>query len=287
VTSAFPDPLLHPIVFSTPRRLSQVTAWQEHIPFAMYLVDVLRPRTIVELGTHHGDSYCAFCQAVDELGLPTKAYAVDTWRGDPHSGVYSEEVLHDLRAHHDPLYGGFSELIRGTFEEARPLFHDGALDLVHIDGCHRYEAARSDFDSWLPTLSERGVVVLHDTTVRAADFGVWRLLEELRDRFPTFEFVHGNGLAIVLTGGDRAPGLVELTELEGAQLAGFRSLFATLGNRVRCIGEFRRSEAELGKVTRLEDRIKELEDEVRALSGSRLVQLGRALRPRPDRHAAR
>ena len=115
--------------------------------------------------------------------------------------------------------------------------------------------------------------------MRAADFGVWRLLEELRERFPTFELPHGNGLAIVLTGPDPEPGLVALTELDGEQLAGLRSLFATLGNRVRCIGELQRSQRELGKVTRLEDRIRVLEDEVRALSSSRLVRLGRALRP--------
>jgi hypothetical protein len=281
VSTAFPDPLLHPIVFSTPRRLSQITGWQEHIPFAMYLVDVLRPRTIVELGTHYGDSYCAFCQAVAELELPTRAWAVDTWRGDQHSDPYTEEVLRDLRAHHDPLYGGFSELVRGTFDEARPLFHDGTLDLVHIDGCHRYETARDDFDAWLPTLSERGVVLLHDTIVRAQDFGVWRLLDELRGKYPCFEFVHGNGLGVVLTGGEPAPALVELTRLEGEQLDGFRALFAALGNRARCIGELQRSHAELARVNELEQRVAELEREVEVLSGSRLVQLGRALRRRP------
>jgi hypothetical protein len=281
VSTAFPDPLLHPIVFSTPRRLSQITGWQEHIPFAMYLVDVLRPRTIVELGTHYGDSYCAFCQAVAELELPTRAWAVDTWRGDQHSDPYTYEVLRDLRAHHDPLYGGFSELVRGTFDEARPLFHDGTLDLVHIDGCHRYENARADFDAWLPTLSERGVVLLHDTIVRAQDFGVWRLLDELRGKYPCFEFVHGNGLGVVLTGGEPAPALVELTRLEGERLDGFRALFAALGNRARCIGELQRSHAELARLKELERRVAELEREVEVLSGSRLVQLGRALRRRP------
>ena len=30
------------------------SAWLTHAPFAFWLVDVLRPRSIVELGTHHG-----------------------------------------------------------------------------------------------------------------------------------------------------------------------------------------------------------------------------------------
>ena len=59
----------HPVCFNYPQRLSSVSAWQEHIPFAMFLVSVLRPGIIVELGTQYGDSYCAFCQAVKELDL--------------------------------------------------------------------------------------------------------------------------------------------------------------------------------------------------------------------------
>lgn len=97
------NPFAHPICFADPNRLTPHSAWREHIPFAMFLVDILRPKVIVELGTHYGDSYCAFCQAVKELGLDTRCYAIDTWRGDPHTGFYGSEVLADLRAHHDPL----------------------------------------------------------------------------------------------------------------------------------------------------------------------------------------
>src|SRR6185437_5798850 len=66
------------------------SAWIEHVPFAFWLVHVLRPRTIVELGTHTGVSYSAMCQSVRSLGLATSCFAVDTWRGDEHAGFYSE-----------------------------------------------------------------------------------------------------------------------------------------------------------------------------------------------------
>ena len=82
-------------MFWTPERAAP-SAWIEHVPFAFWLVDVLRPRTIVELGTSTGVSYSAFCQAVKFLQLPTSCIAVDTWKGDEHVGLYSEDVYREF-----------------------------------------------------------------------------------------------------------------------------------------------------------------------------------------------
>lgn len=195
------DMLDYGIAFLTPRRLTDVESWHLHIPFAFVLMDMLRPQILVELGTHNGDSYCAFCQAVDDLALDTACYAVDSWQGDEHSGFYGKEVFETLRAYHDPLYGRFSTLMKCRFDDALDYFHNGAIDLLHLDGHHTYASVRHDFASWLPRMSQRGIVLFHDTAVRERDFGVWRLWAELSGQYPSFEFKFGHGLGVLAVGG--------------------------------------------------------------------------------------
>ena len=154
----------------------RASAWLDHAPFAFWLTETLRPATFVELGTHTGFSYLCFCQAIARLGLPASGYAIDTWEGDEQTGLYGTEVLQELAAYHDARYSAFSRLVRSTFDDALPHFDDGSLiDLLHLDGLHTYEAVRHDFDAWRPKLSDRSVVLLHDTNVREDDFGVHRL----------------------------------------------------------------------------------------------------------------
>ena len=226
------------LALETPRLVSPMSAWVEHIPFGMALVDLLRPGAIVELGTHMGDSYCAFCQAVAALGLEgTRCTAVDTWRGDDQAGHYGEEVLTGLRAHHDPLYGRFSQLVQATFDEAAGEFAAGSIDLLHIDGLHTYEAVRHDLETWLPKMSRRGVVLLHDTQVKDEGFGVRKLWEERRGDFPAFEFPHGYGLGVLAAGPEVAVGMAEFLEWTRAEAALVREIFAGLGGLLQLARE--------------------------------------------------
>jgi len=208
------------------------SAWVEHAPFAFWLVDALRPAMIVELGTHNGYSYLTFCQAVERLNVPCQCFAVDTWLGDEHAGFYGEEVFSNLQQIHDQRYGTFSQLLRSRFDEALPYFSDGSIDLLHIDGRHSYDDVKQDFESWVPKLSARAIVLLHDTNVRERGFGVWRLWEEVRAKHPSFEFFHGHGLGVLGIGVGGAVALRDLFKTAGAVEAETRSAYANLGASV-------------------------------------------------------
>lgn len=173
--------------------------WSGHIPFACDLIATLRPATFVELGTQMGESYFAFCQAISENKLNCNAYAVDTWRGDRHTRPYDDVVYAEVEAHNQEHYRHFSTLLRRTFDEATEDFGDESIELLHIDGAHTYEAVSHDFKTWWPKVKPGGVVILHDSFERQWEFGVWRLLEEVRDAgLPVAEFFHSHGLGVVV-----------------------------------------------------------------------------------------
>ena len=218
-------------VFWPPSRVGAMSAWWGHVPFAHWLITALRPRVVVELGTHNGVSFCAFCEAVHRGNVAGRCYAVDTWKGDKHAGYYDEGVFQDLSAFVRSRYGAFSELVRSTFDEALAHFADGSIDLLHIDGLHTYEAVKSDFESWRVKLSERAIVLLHDTNVRRDDFGVWKLWAELRDHYPTFEFLHAYGLGIAAVGRNPPAPIAELCGLRADATILVRDRFAQLGER--------------------------------------------------------
>jgi glycosyltransferase involved in cell wall biosynthesis len=183
-----------------PLRLAQPDSWAGHIPFAFWIIGAHKPRLLVELGVHTGNSYCAFNQAIAHLGLDTKSLGIDHWLGDPQAGFYGEDILAELRTHHDPLYGRFSSLLRMSFEDGRTHAADESVDLLHIDGLHTYDAVREDFETWRDKMSDRGIVLFHDTTVHTGDFGVWKFWEEVSARYPSFEFKHSNGLGVAYVG---------------------------------------------------------------------------------------
>jgi hypothetical protein len=265
-------------------RIGSPSSWWQHVPFGHWIVCTARPRVLVELGTHAGVSYSAFCQAVSRSGLDTRCYAVDTWRGDPHAEYYSEEVFEEFSCFHEERYAAFSTLLRTTFDEAINHFADGTVDLLHIDGCHTYEAVRHDFESWRPKLSKRAIVLFHDTNEHKSDFGVWRFWAELCECFPHFEFLHGHGLGVLAFGADVEPTILTLCGLlESSAVAAVRGRFAALGERSLSQTKEKMLARDLAQA---QQTLREAERRV-AASEARVLEGERATKLRAERSEAR
>lgn len=192
------DAFALPVVL--PRRLEYPASWAGHWPFAYWLMQALRPQHTVELGTHSGNSFFAFCQSAQEHQLAVTITAVDTWQGDGHAGHYDDEVYAQVQAHANTHYPHLAELKRMSFDEARQSLTQADIDLLHIDGLHTYEAVRHDFETWRSACRPNAVVLFHDTQVRRDDFGVWRFWQQLQTQYPHFEFKHSHGLGVICLG---------------------------------------------------------------------------------------
>lgn len=234
---------IDPDILIEPQRVVQPASWAGHVPFGAWLVAKHRPRILVELGTHTGFSYGAFCQTVQTKGLDTRCYAVDTWAGDEHAGYYDDSVFNELSEYHNSRYAAFSRLLRMTFDDALEYFEDATVDLLHIDGLHTYEAVKHDFDSWCPKLSSRAIVLFHDTNVRERGFGVWQLWDELSAHYPSLRFDHSNGLGVLLVGSEIGDDVLDMQRHYQVAPELVRGLFTQLGQRIEHESELQQAQA--------------------------------------------
>jgi hypothetical protein len=212
-----------------PEFLSDIDSWHGHIPFAFELIKNLKPKRFVELGTHKGDSYLTFCQAVKHYQTKTECFSVDTWQGDEHAGedpeLYGKNIYETLSAYHDERYRAFSSLLKMKFDEALPRFTNGSIDLLHIDGLHTYDAVKNDFETWLPKMSDRGVILFHDTVVKYGSFAVWQLWDELLEQYPGFGFSHSYGLGVLAVGKEIPEWINAICSLGDAQFDAWKNKY--------------------------------------------------------------
>jgi len=177
------------------------STWWGHVWFAYDLVSNMKPKCIVELGTHYGVSFLSICQAIKDGEVACELHAVDTWEGDSQARVGYEEkdvVYNGLKKEIDLNFGDLKiNLHRKKFDEALLEFKDSSIDVLHIDGFHSYEAVKHDFESWLPKVKDGGVILFHDIHEYKEGFGVHILWKELKQKYNTIEFDHYHGLGVL------------------------------------------------------------------------------------------
>ena len=174
-----------------------VTPWIGHVIFADMLIRAYRPQFLVELGSHTGVSFFAFCEAVKQSWSKTTCYAVDTWKGDEQAGFYGEDVYIKFSEHVEKCYSNFATMLRMKFDDAVQYFKDESIDILHIDGLHTYDAVKHDFYTWLPKVKPGGIILFHDVAEQGNNFGVYKLWHEIAEKSQEIcVFTHSHGLAI-------------------------------------------------------------------------------------------
>ncbi|SMY09322.1 class I SAM-dependent methyltransferase [Flavimaricola marinus] len=196
-----------------------------HLPFLFWLIDMQRPQAAVSLGVGDGAGYFGLCQAMDRLGPEARCHGLD-----PRSAAEGGPSR-DVRDYNEAQYADFSRLDAGDPRELVHRFEDGSVDLMIIDMALDAGLIHSLTHDWTRKLSDRAVILFHDTRNRFAAGPEQSLLQSLTQAYPTVQFPTGVGLAAVLYGADRLDKLERLSEL-GLGATGYAEVhhvFARLG----------------------------------------------------------
>jgi predicted O-methyltransferase YrrM len=121
-----------------------------------------KPVTVLEIGTASGGTLYAWCRVA---ASDATIVSVDL-PGGPFGGGYSEEDAERIQEHARP--GQTLHLLRldshdiATRDEVIARLSDRPLDFLMIDGDHRYEGVRQDFEMYAPLVGSNGVIAFHD-----------------------------------------------------------------------------------------------------------------------------
>jgi hypothetical protein len=210
-----------------------VSAWMEHASFTSWLVGALEPAIVVELGTHNGFSFFTMAETARRLSLPTHFYAIDSWEGDDHAGFYDDDVYESVLKIATDDYPDTTTLVRAYFSDAVDRFENGSVDLLHIDGRHGYEDVKEDFELYRPKLSDRAVVIFHDTHEFKEGFGVHQFWDEVATTAPSFTFHHAHGLGVLAVGARAPQAILDFLAAANGDPDLMRETYERLGIRVR------------------------------------------------------
>ena len=168
-------------------RISQT----QHIPEFEILLQTykdLKPKRILEIGSymgwslHHWLKYAEEGATVISIDLPIAEFC---GAQDPRCKQQEEAIANEWKSwtkeKNAKLYliRSASQLQK-TVDAVKELLNGDELDFVFIDGDHRYEAVRADFELYFPMVRGAGVVALHDIGY-AEEGGVHRLWDNIKD----------------------------------------------------------------------------------------------------------
>jgi hypothetical protein len=125
-------------------------------------------------------------------------------------------------------------------------------------------------------LSERAIVLFHDTNVRERGFGVFKLWAELAADFPAFEFFHGHGVGVLGHGAELPNEMAAFFAATNDPRVAteVRQAYGSLGAALQADSEARQAQARLtARAAELKAELEEREKEVKNVAAKCLPSI--------------
>ena len=178
------------------------------LPLVYDLVAATAPKLVVTAGFGDGQAHFAFCQAVRERRLACRCIAVPANVEEAADDMAWQRGVADARE----WFGDISDMIRGSAADVAATVDDNSVDILFIDDCDSYDAARAHFAAWRAKLKPQGIVLLSGIDLER-ESPVQELWREISADLPAFELHAGSGIGVLMmTAPDhaRAPLLQQL-----------------------------------------------------------------------------
>lgn len=164
---------------------------RKEITKLLKILQKLKPRNILEIGTAKGGTLFLFSQIADPCA---KIISIDL-PGGKFGGGYSKWKI--------PLYKSFASnkqkiyLIRDdshkkqSLEKIKRILNGEKLDFLFIDGDHTYEGVRKDFEMYGSLVKKDGIVAFHDIVPGSKEYvgGVPKFWKEIKKKYKHKEIV--------------------------------------------------------------------------------------------------
>jgi len=165
---------------------------KEEICELLKILDNVKPKTVLEIGTAKGGTLFLFARVADSTA---KIISIDL-PGGSFGGGYPKWKI--------PLYLSFANedqeihLIRAnshddrTLKEVKRILDDDKVDFLFIDGDHTYEGVKKDFKMYSSLVRKGGIIAFHDIVPHdkahdpAGEVGVPLFWSELKSKYAMY-----------------------------------------------------------------------------------------------------
>ena len=159
----------------TPEYPLDINGWNGNSNIFKYLIELKKPKIIVEVGTWKGQSALNMANAVKKLNLESKIYCIDTWLGAEEFWTWLKNTPERnllFKNGYPQIYYQFLSNVFHTKNQdiiipipttshigSKILKHYNIKpDLIYIDGSHDYDDVLVDLNDYHKLLNDNGVI---------------------------------------------------------------------------------------------------------------------------------
>ena len=179
-------------------RIIDTCGWGEYRYLLFTLPIIIKAKTIVETGLGQGNSTVIFLEACRFLG-ECRLYTFEI-------NINKDDTLPARKRISELGLEPWWTLVEKDSVQAGREWSYGKIDILFLDSHHSYEHVKAELEAFMPHLSEKAVILCHDTNPKEEHEmyktgGPLKALKEFQTENPNWKLINlkaNNGMGVLL-----------------------------------------------------------------------------------------